>query len=864
MSYEGVNMKSLSLILFLVIFCSVNCFSSDELTTKEIKVDIRQIDVNLFPEINVYVQVSNENNQLISGLTLNNFTLTEQGDNEPEPLTKHITKFNENTEKTSASIGILIDSSGSMENFFTNVQEAAKDFIDKFVSTDQAFIIQFNDKINMIQSLTSNKTLLKNAIDNITCSGGTAMYSAIDMGLETLREQIGLKTLVVITDGKDTESSISKNYIIQNSNIFKIPIFFIGLGDINSNILIELSQSTNGIYFDSPKSDDLNQLYLHIAEMIRNQYVLSFITDNHDKIPRTITVQVSISRELFSIDVERYESPHVDVWANIICPEQIRLGRKQVFWIRYGNRGNINSKGVSLTISGIPKDSEWELTPQFIHSNEHDLSKIPIYKIANELIYIPCFIPLMPYNSINYLKLEITPFSTNQINLNVTIIDNIYNFSSTDPILKFNSKRKRYLKSNKDAKPINVNQMDILNACIECLQAIADTIKEKITPSFSLPDKIEFSKKGTDYFTKKHNQYISQGIEGAMSVSEAEVDGLIFIIKLYTKIDLSLFKNLITEVVLEKEKECGATLALLIIGCSEVNQQKKNTSKALIKNSLSPCTESSRSVQVVTSIDPNNKYSQKSSYISLNKQDLFYVITFENLDIATASVEDIQIIDFIDDDFEWDSLTFLESSHIPEIVFDNSIGKITWTFKNINLPPNINPPEGEGYVSYSIKPKSNLLDSTQLINKAMIDFEIGYLPDPIETDEVIHIIDSCPPKSKVESVRDKHVIQLEWSGTDDGSGIKDYTIYISENGEPFKPLLINTKLASHNFSGETGSIYRLYSIATDNVGNIESAPIEPDTTITIKKIAKNEGGGCFIKTISTDIKDCKKYYILKN
>jgi len=52
-------------------------------------------------------------------------------------------------------------------------------------------------------------------------------------------------------------------------------------------------------------------------------------------------------------------------------------------------------------------------------------------------------------------------------------------------------------------------------------------------------------------------------------------------------------------------------------------------------------------------------------------------------------------------------------------------GIITWVFENINLHPNISPPNGEGWVSYFINPKEGLVSGTQIKNRASIKFDFN-------------------------------------------------------------------------------------------------------------------------------------------
>ena len=74
---------------------------------------------------------------------------------------------------------------------------------------------------------------------------------------------------------------------------------------------------------------------------------------------------------------------------------------------------------------------------------------------------------------------------------------------------------------------------------------------------------------------------------------------------------------------------------------------------------------------------------------------------------------------------------------------------------------------------------------------------------------------------------------VQWSGTDIGSGVQDFTIYVSDNGSPFTAWLTNTTSTQATYTGVAGHGYGFYSIARDLVGNIEPSKTMADTTTTI-------------------------------
>lgn len=65
--------------------------------------------------------------------------------------------------------------------------------------------------------------------------------------------------------------------------------------------------------------------------------------------------------------------------------------------------------------------------------------------------------------------------------------------------------------------------------------------------------------------------------------------------------------------------------------------------------------------------------------------------------------------------------------------------------------------------------------------------------------------------------------EVQWSGSDAGAGVADYTVFVSANGGPFTAWLTNTTAASARFDGAFGNTYAFFSLARDLVGHVEGS-----------------------------------------
>ena len=234
---------------------------------------------------------------------------------------------------------------------------------------------------------------------------------------------------------------------------------------------------------------------------------------------------------------------------------------------------------------------------------------------------------------------------------------------------------------------------------------------------------------------------------------------------------------------------------------------------------------------VVRSFDPNEMVGPvgygDENYISEAKT-MDYQILFENKKEATAPAYRIRISDELDENvFDLNTVRFGSTSHEGvqyNWKMNREGNKLTWDIEGIELPPNVNAPEGEGYVTFSVDLKPGLKSGTQIKNKASIRFDYN---EVIETNEYINTLDLIAPTTKMKSVakQDDGKFLVTCEGSDSESGIGLYQFYISTDGSDYKYIGQNNE---PNFTFEVpqaNANYNIIAYAVDNVGNTQkSAP----------------------------------------
>jgi hypothetical protein len=182
-----------------------------------------------------------------------------------------------------------------------------------------------------------------------------------------------------------------------------------------------------------------------------------------------------------------------------------------------------------------------------------------------------------------------------------------------------------------------------------------------------------------------------------------------------------------------------------------------------------------------------------------------------------------------------------------EAGMDAASGLLTWRLSTIDpatglppldpfrgfLPPNANPPQGEASVFFTVALRTGLATGTLIRNRALITFDAN---PPIPTAEWVNTVDASKPASEVLALAPVQTMldfPVQWSGSDLGSGVKDYSIYVAEDGGAAKLWLAATADTAATFHGVSGRSYAFYSIARDFANNVEDPPAVADATTRI-------------------------------
>ena len=209
-------------------------------------------------------------------------------------------------EERPITMAIIIDTSGSMRDALGGAQRAAGGFVETLEEGDRALVIDFDEKVFLLQTLTGDKDELKEAIDSTYAQGGTAIYDAMFSAFRRLNPVDGRKAIILLTDGDDFDSHFSLERVHEIARSSEVVIYTIGLGSgINRGPLKDLARETGGRAFFPGNADKLAATYAQVAEELRSQYYLTYSTSNQQYDGKFRKIQLKSRRDGVTIRTRR-------------------------------------------------------------------------------------------------------------------------------------------------------------------------------------------------------------------------------------------------------------------------------------------------------------------------------------------------------------------------------------------------------------------------------------------------------------------------------------------------------------------------------------------------------------------------------
>lgn len=241
------------------------------------------------------VMVLDRSGRPVTDLELEEFTVLEDDE------VQEITHFSLHRDMP-VRLGLVIDSSGSMEETLPAVQRVVMGFLRELLRPrDRAFVETFSDEPELLAPFTADFDTLENALLALYADRSTALWDATIMGLFQFAGVRGRNAMVVLTDGEDTASKYSYDEVKDFAMRAGVTIYTIGVDLPTGKVLTrfqlrKLSELTGGRAFFISRDSDLDRIYEEINRELRTQYELAYTSSSTRPADELREIEVEVDR----------------------------------------------------------------------------------------------------------------------------------------------------------------------------------------------------------------------------------------------------------------------------------------------------------------------------------------------------------------------------------------------------------------------------------------------------------------------------------------------------------------------------------------------------------------------------------------
>ncbi len=254
------------------------------------------VDLVLVP-----VSITDGLNRPVVGLDQENFQLFEN--KKPQQIK------NFSSEDTPVSVGILVDTSGSMSYKLDRAREAVNQFCEEANPQDEFFMITFADEPRLITDFTNRSADIAHDLLTLRSKGQTSLIDALYLALKKMRSaRYDRKALLIISDGGDNHSRYTEHEIKSAIRESDVTVYSVGTYErwvstqeelLGPELLRSFAESTGGLAFSLSNVSEMPAVTRSIGTRLRHQYVLAYEphTAPHDGKWHKISVKLRLPKK---------------------------------------------------------------------------------------------------------------------------------------------------------------------------------------------------------------------------------------------------------------------------------------------------------------------------------------------------------------------------------------------------------------------------------------------------------------------------------------------------------------------------------------------------------------------------------------
>jgi Ca-activated chloride channel homolog len=217
---------------------------------------------------------------------------------------QEIVKFS--SDDVPASVGVILDTSGSMEDKFSESRDALVQFLRTANPQDEFFLAEFSDRARLDGQFTQNIDDIENRLISLVPRGRTALFDALYLGLNEMKQAENKKmALLIISDGGDNHSWHNKREVVRDLKESDVQLYAIGIyeqGDrcatpeecSGPSLLKDLSKTTGGQAFRVSRASDLLDIATKLSVSLRSQYLIAYAPNRPSRDANWHKIKVSL------------------------------------------------------------------------------------------------------------------------------------------------------------------------------------------------------------------------------------------------------------------------------------------------------------------------------------------------------------------------------------------------------------------------------------------------------------------------------------------------------------------------------------------------------------------------------------------
>ncbi len=246
----------------------------------------------IFDMVRLSAVVTDGDGLYVSGLDTADFQVFEDG------VEQQIQIFN--APDSPITFAVLVDGSVSIASRLPTVRLSVRELLRNLGPRDAVQMVQFNERVSVLESFSTRRDALELAIDSFSAAGGTAVLNAVYRGLREIearareeRDESRRRAVVLLSDGVDSSSLISEDVVLSEARRSRASVYSVSLGQNLSArltagargargtaLLEELGRTTGGRVIVPASADELQAAFAQVAEELRHQYGLAYVSDN--------------------------------------------------------------------------------------------------------------------------------------------------------------------------------------------------------------------------------------------------------------------------------------------------------------------------------------------------------------------------------------------------------------------------------------------------------------------------------------------------------------------------------------------------------------------------------------------------------